>query len=381
MGGFRYYDAEVDDSRLVLRVLMEAAASGATALNYARVESLLCDASGQVCGVAVRDCAAQGQGSSLELRARVVVNAAGPFSDELRLLLGLPARLRQLRGSHLVFSADRFPVSEALSIFHPRDKRGMFVIPWEGVVLVGTTDIDHDPADQKAPEPFSSEVETDYILEAANALFPALNLTAADIISSFAGLRPIIRGSAENPSKESRAHAVWNEHGLVTITGGKLTTFRIMASDALRAVLTALGRPTAVPPRSSFFNPLPRGMIAPLSSIDLTYLTGRYGAVTPNLLAAASPDELTHISTLPNLWAELRWAARAEAVNRLDDLLLRRVRLGLLLGEGLRAHMPRVRSIVQPEMGWDDARWQREEESYWQVWHTCYSAAPGRNPP
>jgi len=380
LGGYRYYDAEVDDSRLVLRVLMEAAASGATALNYARVESLLRDASGRVCGVAVRDCAAQGQGATFELRSRVVVNATGPFSDDLRLPLGLPARLRQLRGSHLVFSADRFPVSEALTIFHPRDKRAMFVIPWEGVTMVGTTDIDHDPAVQCAPEPFCSQTETKYILEAANALFPSLNLTTADIISSFAGLRPIIRGSAENPSKESRAHAVWNEHGLITITGGKLTTFRIMASDALRAVLTALGRRTAVPPRSSFFNPLPRGMTTPLSPSELTYLSGRYGAATPDLLEAALPDELTNISTLPNLWAELRWAARAEAVNHLDDLLLRRVRLGLLLGEGLRVHMPRVHSIVQPELNWDDTRWQREEEAYWQVWQACYSAAPGGNP-
>lgn len=376
MGGFRYYDAEVDDSRLVLRLLTEAAASGATALNYARVERLLCDAAGKVCGVAVRDCSASGSGETLELTARVVVNAAGPFSDDLRAPLGVPARIRQLRGSHLVFSASRFPVPEALTIFHPRDKRAMFVIPWEGVTLVGTTDIDHSGS-QSGGEPFCSQEETTYILEAANALYPDLALSRADIISSFAGLRPIIRGTAENPSKESRAHEVWNEHGLITITGGKLTTFRIMAQDALRQVFATLALPARIPPRSSFFDCIQRDVTSTLPAQMQNYLAGRYGAAYQALLSAAKPGELERIPDTPNLWAELRWAARAEAVDRLDDLLLRRARLGLLLGEGLRPLMPRVRTIVQPELGWDDARWQREENAFWKIWQAYYSASPG----
>ncbi len=376
-GGFRYYDAQVDDSRLVLRVLREACAAGGTALNYARAETLLRDRAGRVCGAAVRD-TSSADGGAVEVRAGVVINATGPWTDEVRGQIGAPGRLRRLRGSHLVFSRQRFPLNEAITLFHPRDRRALFLLPWEGATMIGTTDIDHDPAlDRQVREPFASADEIGYMLEAAHFLFPDFNLGEADILSTFSGLRPVVRSNAATPSKESRAHALWQEEGLITITGGKLTTFRIMASQTVQAALAALGRQPGRAARPVMFDPLPALAESGLDAADQAYLLGRYGAETPALLAAAAPGELAHIDSLPNLLAELRWAARSEGVAHLDDLLLRRVRLGLLLPQGGQALMAQIRAIAQPELGWDDARWQEEETAYRRIWQQAYSPAPG----
>src|SRR5690606_1721036 len=146
-GGFRFRDAQTDDARLVLRVIREGTATGhAVALNYARVEGLLYDERGQVCGVILRDRLSRRR---CEARAAAVVNATGAWADRLRAEVGAEPRLRPLRGSHLLFSHDRFPVYQAISFPHPDDSRPVFVFPWEGVTLLGTTDLDHaDDLDQ-----------------------------------------------------------------------------------------------------------------------------------------------------------------------------------------------------------------------------------------
>ena len=375
--GFCYKDAVLDDSRLVLRVIQEGVALGGTALNYARAENLLRGHSGKVCGVSLTDTAGIAT-QSAEVKAKAVVNATGPWVDELRAELNAPGRLRKLRGSHLIFLRERLPIQEALTIFHPKDRRAMFLLPWEGATLAGTTDIDHDPAlERSAPEPFASRAEIDYMLEALDFIFPQLAIRKNDIISSFAGLRPIISGSADSPSKESRAHQVWVENGLVTITGGKLTTFRLMARQALDAALATIGSDIRVSPKMCMINPLEKISSNALSASQLDYLQGRYGSEISELLADSDKQDMETIEPLSNLWAEVRWAARAGGAVHLDDLLLRRVRLGMLLPEGGKAVMPRVRAIVQSETGWDDHRWQAEEAAYRLIWETCYSPNPG----
>ena len=376
--GFCYKDAVLDDARLVLRVIKAGVDAGGTALNYARAASLLRDKSGHVCGIALLD-TSDGASRSMEVTARAVVNATGPWTDDLRSQLNVPARLRKLRGSHIILSQQRLPLPEALTLFHPRDRRAMFMLPWEGASLVGTTDIDHDTdLDAARAEPFSSTDEISYMLEALEFMFPALHITHSDILSSFSGLRPIINTGAATPSKESRAHQIWNEKGLITITGGKLTTFRLMARQTLRVVFSALNVQPAHPGDSNLQLPLPSLDAQGLDTAVLDYLGGRYGEETAELLSTAGTDELHHIHQLPNLWAELRWAARSEGVVHLDDLLLRRVRLGLLLPQGGREVMPRVRAVAQPELGWDDQRWQAEEARYWDIWQRCYSPDPGK---
>lgn len=374
---FRYKDAVLDDARLVLRVIKEGVMVGGTAINYTKAEKLLTTADGRVHGVLVRDHTGQSD-RTVEVRAKVVINATGPWTDSIRSGLSVPDRMRKLRGSHLIFSRERLPFNEALTLFHPEDHRAMFVIPWEGTTLVGTTDIDHDPAlDINFSEPFASVDEIDYMLTALNFLFSDLKLSERDILSTFSGLRPIIGTGAAAPSKESRAHQIWNERGLITITGGKLTTFRLMATQTVKAAFSAAGReinPAANPRMINNAEVPPTGQLNPET---LNYICGRYGSEAGRLISTAEKEDLMHIDKLPNLWAEMRWAARMEGVNHLDDLLLRRVRIGMLLPDGGKKIMKQVRSIVQDELGWADARWESEVAAYWQTWNTYYSPSPG----
>jgi glycerol-3-phosphate dehydrogenase len=377
LGGYEYTDARMDDARLVLRILQEALQAGGAALNYARVTGLLRTRDGQVCGVRVEDQAGSGRGA--EVQSRVVINAAGPWSDELRDHVGARPRIRKLRGSHLLFPSDRLPLTKAVTLFNPCDNRAMFALPWEGMVVFGTTDVDHH---QESGEPYASSSEIEYMLAAAQHTFPGFDLTDKDIITTFSGLRPIVSsGEGSSPSKESRAHVIWQEDGLLTVTGGKLTTYRIMAQQALETVRHRF------PDRPEFggrsFDPLPE-LTPPPSLEDDTFhhLLGRLGQDTLSFLSTASKPELEHIESTPYLWAELRWAARAEAVEHLDDLLLRRVRLGLLLPGGGQEHFRRIRAIAQPELGWSDDRWASEEARYLSIWENYYSPLPsGKNAP
>ncbi len=374
-GGFLYYDAVMDDSRVVLRLIREAVADGATALNYTRAESLLRTSNGKVCGAVLRDFSPESLGE-VEVKARVVINATGPWSDELRGQVGALPRLRKLRGSHLIFPKSRLNLPHAVTMLNPRDRRAMFAVPWEGVSLIGTTDLDHQyPI--SGGEPFTTRQEIEYILEAAAATFPGLQLSQQDVISSYSGLRPVISSGFADPSKESRAHVVWEEDGLITITGGKFTTFRIMAEQALQMALPRLPHQANLSIRKRYFNPLPvLEAFDRLPPNTLTHLMGRYGTETLALLNCAGENENVPVQNLPNLWSELRWAARTGAAEHLDDLLLRRLRVGLQLSNGAAAEMPRIRAIVQPEMGWSDEQWEHEEMRYRSIYRKAYSPIP-----
>jgi glycerol-3-phosphate dehydrogenase len=374
---FRYYDAVLDDARLVLRIICETVQDGGTAINYAAVDHLLRDNKGAVRGIVVRDTASV-KGSTTEVKSKVVINATGPWTDEIRRELKAPDRLRLLRGSHLVFERARFPASEAITLLHPRDRRSMFVIPWEGVTLVGTTDIDHSEKQQGlSNELFAERNEIEYILSAVDFLFPILNITQSDIISTFAGLRPVINTGAATPSKESRAHQVWNENSLITVAGGKLTTFRIMAKDTLEIACASIGKQVKINPHQRMLKKLRTDRCGKLEKEACNRLLGRFGWEAKELLQLAKPDEMRQIESLPSIWAEVRWAAASEGVVHLDDLLLRRTRIGLLLPEGGKSVLSRVRQIAQPELGWSDSRWKKEEARYLKIWRTFYSPNPG----
>lgn len=372
VGGYRYFDAQADDARLVLRVIQEAVRGGAVALNYARVESLLRLGNGQVAGLTVRDVADGAEGRTVELRAPVVISATGAWADDLRSQVGGRRRLRRLRGSHLMFSPERIPLTRAVCLSHPHDGRPVFAFPWEGVIVAGTTDVDHGPGIQTDPAVQPGEV--DYIFASLQRAFPGLALGPQDVISSIAGIRSVVDTGKANPSKESREHVLWDENGLLTVTGGKLTTFRLMAHDALRAVRPRL-------PGSPRFNPQLRVLDPPPADPDLLAavdpsarlrLLGRYGAEARGLAEAAQKGELSPIDGGISLWAEIRWAARSEGVVHLDDLLLRRVRLGLLSPRGGIPLMDRIREIAQVELGWSDARWDQEAARYTRLWEQCY---------
>ncbi|UOD30250.1 glycerol-3-phosphate dehydrogenase/oxidase [Massilia violaceinigra] len=371
-GGMLYTDAKTDDARLVLRVLQEAQAHGGVAVNYMAARELL--RSGAVVNGAVL---LDGRNNAThEVRARVVVNATGAWADGLRGQAGGAPRLRPLRGSHLVLPAWRLPLAQAVSLMHPVDGRPVFAYPWEGVTLVGTTDIDH--GDELAGEAAITRAELDYLMAALHAQFPQLALTDADIVATYAGVRPVIDSGAGDPSKASRDHEVWLENGLLSVTGGKMTTFRVIALDALRHAMPQLaGWRDDLAPRA-VFAPSP-ALVAPLRPALVRRLRGRYGAHAQALIDAARPGELETIPGTESLWAELRWAARAEAVQHLEDLLLRRTRLGLQLRGGGVRHLARIRAICQRELEWDDARWIASEAAYLALWQAHYGV-PGSQP-
>ena len=374
-GGIRYLDAKTDDARLVLRVLDEAAGHGAEARNYMAVESLL-RADGRVSGALLRD---GRSGAAVEVAARVVVNATGAWACGLGGQ-GRAPQLRPLRGSHLVLPAWRLPLAQAVSLMHPLDGRPVFAFPWEGVTLVGTTDVDH--GDGLAQEPRITRAEFDYLMAALHAQFPQLRLEQGDVLATYAGVRPVLdSGTRGAPSKETREHLVWDEPGLVAVTGGKLTTFRAIALDTLRHVARQLpGWQAELSPRPVFApQGTPRGPRGVPAAV-LRRLAGRHGRHAQALVDAAQAGEFEPVPGTLTPWAELRWAARSEAVVRLEDLLLRRTRLGIQLRGGAREQLPRIRAVCQPELGWSDARWETEQANYLALWQAHYGV-PGMEGP
>jgi glycerol-3-phosphate dehydrogenase len=371
LGGICYTDAKTDDARLVLRVLHEARLHGGVAVNYMAVRSLL-RAQGTVCGAQLEDGV---DGAGHEIRARLVVSATGAWADQLRAQAGAAPRLRPLRGSHLVLPAWRLPLSQAISLMHPADGRPVFAFPWEGVTLVGTTDV--DDAGGMAQEAVITRAELDYLMAALRFQFPRQALVEGDIIATYAGVRPVIDSGHGDPSKAARDHAVWVNGALLTVTGGKLTTFRAIALDVLKHVKPLLPGWSGDLARQPLFAPPPA--VAPHGHVKgalLARLLGRHGPHTPALLAAAAAGELEPIPGTETLWAELRWAARAEAVIRLEDLLLRRTRLGLQLRGGGAGLMDRIRAICQPELRWSDERWDSGQAAYLALWKAHYSLPP-----
>jgi glycerol-3-phosphate dehydrogenase len=244
--------------------------------------------------------------------------------------------------------------------------------------LFGTTDVDQENTLEGLPtDPQISPAEAEYLLQAVQFAFPGQELGFQDVLSTFSGVRPVIDTGKADPSKESREHMLWTENGLLTVTGGKLTTFRLMAHDALQKVQARL-------PGNPKFDPDQRVLAEPTESVQMPTslsprarlrLVGRHGAKLSALIASAQPDEWEAIGSSFALWAELRWAARTEGVLHLDDLLLRRTRLGLLLPQGGLDCLENIRLIAQPELGWDDNRWSVEASQYADLYKRCYHLA------
>jgi glycerol-3-phosphate dehydrogenase len=368
-GACYYTDTVTDDARLVLRILQEAIAAGGHAANYVKVEGLL-KTDGMVDGVVVVNTESS---ERLELQAKAVINATGTWADRLRNEVNPEVRVRPLRGSHLVLARSTLDVPDCLTIFHPRDKRPVFAFPWEGATVVGTTDLDHDQ-DQDTEATISSE-ELDYLLEAVSGQFPQHDITRDDIISTWSGVRPVIGSDkSKDPSKERRNHAVWVDQGLVTVTGGKLTTFRNIALDALQAATGTLGELHVIEPDETVFG-VPDISAGDIGTADEDWaqrLAGRYGAGAARLFDGTDQAEREKIDNTEFCLAECRWAVRNESVVHLDDLLLRRTRLGSLLRMGGEALFPALEKICAEELHWDGARWQSELARYREIWLRHY---------
>lgn len=374
VAGFPYYDAQTDDARLTIRVLQEAVMSGGIALNYARASALLRNQHHQVCGIDLTDQTPAKLPRTAEITSDLVINATGAWADELRSSLGLNKKIRPLRGSHITFGQDRLPLPFSVSINHPTDGRPVFAFPWEGITLVGTTDIDiKSPIDQ---EPYISQPEAEYLLEFVRFAFPELDLTFEDVISSWSGIRPVIDTGKENPSKESRDHAIWYENGLLTITGGKLTTFRVMAQDVMSIAKRYLPEKTIRLAGSPVLLRIPTKLEEIDTQLPLNFLCrllGRYVNLPPEQFTNLTSDDIFPIEYTPYIWKEIEWCAKHEGIIHLDDLLLRRVRLGILLPHGGRKYLPKIKQLTQNILGWDDTRWKQEVINYTKIIEKAYS--------
>ena len=393
LGASQFSDAVTDDSRLVMRVLDEAMNDGAQAINYLKAESLITNEQGLVVGATLKDTSSEDNAhtnaQSYDVYAKVVVSATGAWADTLRMQASKQTeqsfhkQIRPSRGSHLVISQERLPLKQAYTFLHPEDKRAVFVFPWENRTVLGTTDLDHPPLDDS--EVGITNDEVDYLLAATNDLFSDADLNREDVISTWAGVRPLISdggdGKRVSPSKEKRDHSVWLDNNLVTVSGGKLTTFRLIALDVLEKCQEVLALDKSViqnqtidgdhvfsdtTPTNPKFSTLPKAL--------QQRLQGFYGLQLDILLELAHDEDLAYDTDSNTIWAEIRFAARHEQVIHLDDLLLRRTRLGLILPHGAMTPLisSRLKQICQQELGWNEQEWQQEVARYQDLWQRYY---------
>jgi glycerol-3-phosphate dehydrogenase len=365
--GFK--DAQVDDARLVLRLIYDACRNGGNAVNYARVTGVERDAKGRVAAVLIRD---EDSGAELEIKTPVLINATGALAETLHPSPMKGFHIRPLRGSHLFFPPGPVPLDRVISFMHPEDLRPVFLFPWEGVLVLGTTDVDHEP--DVASEPRMTGKEADYLMEGIAHVLPGLNLNLSHCISSMAGIRPVLsRGKSLAASRESREHVVWQDKGLVTVTGGKLTTFRLLARDALKAAKPFLPVRAPSPAVPEEGPPLNRISSLRVPGRTVERILGRYGPKAGSMILDQEESLLAPIENTPDIWAEIRHAAEHEDIHHLSDLLLRRVRTGLLLPDGGVGLLDRVKSLCSPFLSWDQARWEKEKKDYADLWQACYS--------
>ncbi len=376
-GGARYYDAQCDDARLTLATVRSAHRHGALTANYVQVNRVdLAD--GRARGASVTDLVS---GTECAIHARVVVNATGPWSDRFRAQEGEAPALRPTKGVHVVVPRHRIGNREALTITSPIDGRVMFIIPWGELSYIGTTDTDCDtPPD----ETYASGEDVVYLLRSANALFPDARLTPSDVVAAWAGLRPLLAPEdPKDPSSVSREHRILESpSGLLSIVGGKLTTYRVMASHTVDRVAARLheldGRP--VPPAAETSRePLPGGETHDLDVLIeeaeregfsrnvAEHLVCAYGSETAAVIRLAQSDPALAKPVVPGhpaVMAEIVHATRREMAITLGDLLIRRTHLFYEASDHALDQIPLVADVAAAEMGWDEERKAAELATY-----------------
>ena len=372
VGALRYYDAQVDDARHTMTLVRTAAHHGATVRSSTEVVELLRDAD-RVIGAVLRD---TDTGAECRLRAGVVVNCTGVWTDDVQRLSGDSGRfrVRASKGVHLLVRRDR--INSDTGLILRTEASVLFVIPWGSRWIVGTTDTDWD---LDRAHPAASRSDIDYLLEQVNAVLSS-PITRADVVGVYAGLRPLLSGESEETSQLSREHAVARSvPGLVSVAGGKYTTYRVMARDAIDACVEDLDRP--VPPSVTDHVPLlgADGYAALVNrhvtlaeelcvpSWRLRSLLDRYGSMIFEVLAPAAtePSLLEPVIGAPDyLNAEIRYAVTHEGVQHLDDLLTRRTRISIETSHRGTESARAVACLVAPVLGWDEPTLEREVETY-----------------
>jgi glycerol-3-phosphate dehydrogenase len=360
VGGALYYDAATNDARLTLANAIGASEAGAVVLNHAAVTNLLMDG-GRIAGATIQDRLAD---CAVRVRASVVVNATGPWSDDLRALdtPGVPT-VRGSKGSHIAVPRERVGNRNALTLLSPVDGRVLFALPAGANAIIGTTE-----TDTTAPpgEVRASNEDVQYLLAAANAFFPAARLRPDDVVSAWAGIRPLLPIADGSAGAVTREHAIsTSARGLVSIVGGKLTTYRVMARDVVAEVLRVLrGRRVRLKPSAQ---PLPGGAIASLDELVdevarvtsdaamadhlATSFGSRWRDVWEEIERPSGRDRV--VDELPYTVGELRYSLQHEMAYTLGDVLIRRTHIAFeTLDHGM-AVAEAVAALAAAIHGWD----------------------------
>ena len=385
-GAMHYYDCWTDDARLTLETVQGAMTAGAIACNHVGVRAFLRDGAA-LSGARVTD---RVTGGELTIHASQIVNATGPWLDRVRRLDDPDAApvLRLTKGVHVVVPRDRVGNRHAIVLRAPRDGRVMFAIPWEDQTLVGTTDTDYDAR----PEDVAADAtDVRYLLDAVNAYFPEARLAERDVIGAYAGLRPLVApDEAESPSETSREEEIFESaSGLLSLGGGKLTTYRRVAEKVVDRVVARLQRSAPerrfaacrtgeVPlpgalvedPDRGGFRGFAKRLRATCASVDealVRHLLGRYGVAARALADAVCAEPVAArplVAALPYRRIEVRRAAEAEMAVTLDDVLRRRVPLSFRDPDGGESIAPEVGDLMRSALGWDEAETARAVERY-----------------
>lgn len=381
-GAIRYYDAQVDDARHTMMIARTAAQHGATVLTRTKVIGLLRDGE-RVAGARVLDLET---GLEHSIRARTVISATGVWTDDMIKMTGVdfPFHVRMSKGVHIMVPREKLDLGTGIAM--KTEKSVLFVIPWAEHWIIGTTDTDWS-LDKNHPTATAGDVQ--YILDHVNSLLRE-PLTRADIVGTYAGLRPLMTGASKETSKLSREHAVAEPApGLFVIAGGKYTTYRVMAADVVDAAAERLGSDVAPSVTANlpilgavgYQELLDRvtevAATAGLPEQTVTHLLGRYGSLTDEIfdLIAAVPALAEPIPGAEDyLAAEAVYAATHEGALHLDDLLTRRTRISIEVPDrGLRA-APEIARLIAPHLGWDDERTNTEINRYFDRVHAELAA-------
>ena len=378
LGGARYYDAQCDDARLVIATARSAAHHGALVANYMAVTGLDRTA-GRVVGARLED---RLTGERGVIRASVVINATGPWADRVRRLedAGAEPLLQPTKGVHVLVDRSRLDHRDAIAFTSPIDGRVMFVLPWGNLSYIGTTDSDTDePPDQLSV----SADDIVYLLRSANARFPSARLSVEDVRATWAGLRPLLADQGRSASSRSREHAlVQGSGGMLTVVGGKLTTYRAMAAEVVDLAMRELrhrdGRQRQGEARTDE-DPLPGGEAADLSQfrdrgLDLgippasvDHLLRHYGTEAAGIFNLAGADRRLLrplVEPHPAIEAEVIHAVRRELAQTVEDVLVRRFHLYYEHPDHGASVAHRVAELMSEELGWDPPRIQEEAERY-----------------
>ncbi len=365
---YLYYDASADDARLCLTVARTAADHGAAIANQCPVVRITKDSAGNANGVVVR-----ADDREITVRAEVVVNAAGVWADDVRALAEAthPDSIRPAKGVHITVPWSKVRNDIAVIIPVPKDRRSLFVVPWgpnpDGTfqyTYVGTTDTDYD-GDSDDPQCTKDDIE--YVLRALNAAVTT-DITEADISGVWAGLRPLVKSVESGRTADlSRRHSITtNDARVISVTGGKLTTYREMAEDTVDAALLQLDRKARCRTKALKLVGAAGFKAGTPGSVD-AHLASRHGgqATSVQALIAADPTlGAPLVEGLPYLRAEAIYAVRYEMAQSLDDILTRRTRARLFDRDATMRAADSVAALIAPELGWDDATTAAQVSSF-----------------